>query len=141
MTILVLVLLVLELVLLLWRVRVVHEISTARLVRLILSTQIVLLLIGGVNRLRKSRRSGGVDPIVGCVITVLVLKREVQSQPIVVWLHLGHLKKLLESSGDKNNGRKILRQPHRSSRDGLRDNFKLSNNSSRSHTLASVRPR
>lgn len=90
MVILLLILLVLILsLLLLWLIWIVHEISTTLLIRLVLSTQIVLLLIW-VDRLRKGGWSGGVDSGVGGIIIVLVLEREVESQAIVivVWFHL-----------------------------------------------------
>ncbi len=88
MIVLVLVLLVLELILLLRRVRIVHEISTTLLVCLILSTKIVLLLLICVDRLGKGGRSGRIDPIVGGIIILLILKWEIQSQAVIVWLHL-----------------------------------------------------
>ena len=87
MIVLVLVLLILELILLLLRrIWVVHEISTALLVRLVLSTKIILRLVWE-DRLRKGGRGGRVDSMVRGVMFLLTLKGEVKSQAVVVWLH------------------------------------------------------
>jgi hypothetical protein len=76
MIVLKLILLVLILLVLLWRVWVVHEVSTALLVRCELAPPIVLRLVW-VDWLWKCRRSSGIDSVVGGIIILLVLKREI----------------------------------------------------------------
>ena len=99
MIVLVLILLILVLVLL-RRVRIVHEVSTALLVRGELASQIVLLLVW-VDWLWKRRRSGGIHSVVGGIIILLVLKWEIQSQAVVVWLHLEETRRSLKARGDQ----------------------------------------
>ena len=75
MIILVLILLIRVLVLL-WRKRIVHEVSTTLLVSIVLSAQIVLLLVG-VERLWKGRRGGRIGSTIRLIIIFLILEREI----------------------------------------------------------------